>query len=74
MFRVCYGCHSGRETPGPISNPVAKLTCADGTALGRVWESKTQPDLTYNMVRAPAPVLWCGGSPVYVRARARARE
>ena len=34
---------SGGETPGPISNPEAKPTCADGTALGRVWESKTPP-------------------------------
>ena len=40
----CYGGDSGRETPGDIPNPVAKLPSADGTALGRVWESRTPPD------------------------------
>ncbi|MFC9968601.1 hypothetical protein ACFVH4_30610, partial [Nocardia ignorata] len=25
-------------------NPEAKATCADGTALDRVWESRTPPD------------------------------
>ena len=34
---------SGGETPGPIPNPEAKPTRADGTALGRVWESKLPP-------------------------------
>src|SRR5699024_9402340 len=33
------------ETPGSIPNPVAKLDCADGTALGRVWESRSPPDI-----------------------------
>ena len=37
---------SGGETPGPIPNPVAKPASADGTASGRVWESKTPPDST----------------------------
>ena len=36
---------SGRETPGPIPNPEAKPARADGTALGRVWESKLPPTL-----------------------------
>ena len=40
---------SGRETPGPISNPEAKPTCADGTALGRVWESKTPPTKNFTV-------------------------
>src|SRR5882757_8890106 len=31
------------ETPGPIPNPEAKPFSADGTALGRVWESRTLP-------------------------------
>src|SRR5882757_5513387 len=39
------------ETPGPIPNPEAKPFSADGTALGRVWESRTPP--TFN--------LCCGG-------------
>ena len=41
----CYGGHSVGETPGSIPNPVAKLDSADGTALGRVWESRTPPDI-----------------------------
>ena len=32
------------ETPGPIPNPEAKTHSADGTAPGRVWESRTPPD------------------------------
>ena len=34
------------ETPGPIPNPEAKPFSADGTALGRVWESRTLPAFT----------------------------
>jgi hypothetical protein len=34
------------ETPGPIPNPEAKTHSADGTAPGRVWESRTPPDHT----------------------------
>ncbi len=36
----CVGGDSSRETPGPIPNPEAKPGYADGTALGRVWESR----------------------------------
>ena len=36
------------ETPGPIPNPEAKPFSADGTALGRVWESRTLP--TFNLI------------------------
>ena len=32
------------ETPGPIPNPEAKTHSADGTAPGRVWESRSPPD------------------------------
>ena len=39
-----YGGHSVGETPGPIPNPEAKTHSADGTALGRVWESRSPPD------------------------------
>jgi hypothetical protein len=46
LFRDCYGGHSVGETPGPIPNPEAKAHCADGTALVRVWESRSPPDLT----------------------------
>ena len=41
-----YGGHSVGETPGPIPNPEAKTHSADGTAPGRVWESRTPPDHT----------------------------
>ena len=40
----CVGGDSSRETPGPNPNPEAKPGYADGTALGRVWESRTPPD------------------------------
>ena len=39
------------ETPGPIPNPEAKPFSADGTALGRVWESRTPP--AFNHLREP---------------------
>jgi hypothetical protein len=41
-----YGGHSAGETPGPIPNPEAKTRSADGTAPGRVWESRSPPDTT----------------------------
>ena len=41
------GGYSVGETPGPIPNPVAKTHSADGTALGRVWESKSPPESTW---------------------------
>ena len=44
----CSGGHSCEETPGPIPNPEAKLIRADGTALGRVWESRSLPN--FNVV------------------------
>ena len=44
---VCSKClsvaYSSRETPGPIPNPEAKPANADGTATGRLWESKKPP-------------------------------
>ena len=45
--KVCPVClsvaYSSRETPGPIPNPEAKPANADGTATGRLWESKKPP-------------------------------
>ena len=45
--QVCSTClsvaYSSRETPGPIPNPEAKPANADGTATGRLWESKKPP-------------------------------
>ena len=47
--RICSVClsvaYSSRETPGPIPNPEAKPANADGTATGRLWESKKPPTL-----------------------------
>jgi hypothetical protein len=43
-----YGGHSVGETPGPIPNPEAKTHSADGTAPGRVWESRSPPDTIYD--------------------------
>lgn len=44
---LCFAClsvvNSCRETPGPIPNPEAKPAHADGTATGRLWESKSPP-------------------------------
>lgn len=37
-------------TPGPFPNPEAKPIRADGTALGRVWESRSPPALIFNCV------------------------
>ena len=45
LVSSCYGGHSVEETPGSIPNPEAKLDRADGTALGRVWESRSPPDI-----------------------------
>lgn len=45
VFRKSYGGHSERETPGPIPNPEVKPFSADGTATGRLWESRTSPDI-----------------------------
>ena len=40
-----YGGHSEREIPGPIPNPEVKPFSADGTAVERLWESRTPPDI-----------------------------
>ena len=58
LFRDCYGGHSVGETPGPIPNPEAKAHCADGTALVRVWESRSPPDLTWSKRRHLLMLLW----------------
>ena len=42
---VCVGGFSVEGTPGPVPIPVAKLDCADGTAIVGLWESKTPPTL-----------------------------
>src|SRR5689334_23847446 len=52
----CFGGYSGGETPGLIPNPEAKPFSADGTALGRVWESRTPPDNFPNGATNGGPV------------------
>ena len=49
---------SGGVTPGPFPNPEAKPTCADGTAPGRVWESKSPPALKLKRKTLGAPIYW----------------
>ena len=46
-------------TPGPIPNPEAKPSSADGTALVRVWESRSPP--TFNIARDERPPPHGGG-------------
>src|SRR3954454_23995804 len=41
-----FGGHSEGEIPGSIPNPEVKPFSADGTATGRLWESRTSPDIT----------------------------
>ena len=60
---------SGGETPGPIPNPEAKPTRADGTALGRVWESKLPP--TKNFINSRLPVHTGFGSRLFFRRETR---
>ena len=47
------------ETPGYISNPEAKAHSADGTALVRVWESRSQPDIFLGVHRVVGPPFFC---------------
>ena len=54
-----YGGHSVGETPGPIPNPEAKTHSADGTAPGRVWESRSPPEHHYGQ----APTAMSGPEP-----------
>lgn len=56
---VFVGGVSGGVTPGPIPNPEAKSTSADGTALGRVWESRSPPAYIFFVGRGRLPPL-CG--------------
>src|SRR5699024_2709079 len=60
----CYGGHSVEETPGSIPNPEAKLDCADGTALGRVWESRSPPDIFTGEWRSSRTPAGCSPPPL----------
>ena len=57
-----FGGHSVEETPGLFPNPEAKLYCADGTALGRVWESRLLPNIIFS--GGVPPLVW--GCPVFL--------
>ncbi len=62
---VCVGGFSVEGTPGPVPIPVAKLDCADGTAIVGLWESKTPPTHQklniYIMVCGVRQILQGGG-------------
>src|SRR5699024_8863218 len=60
----CYGGHSVEETPGSIPNPEAKPHCADGTALGRVWESRSPPDIFTGEWRSSRTPAGCSPPPL----------
>ena len=49
------GGFSGGVTPGPFPNPEAKPVCADGTAPGRVWESRSPPAFIIVCVKCVGP-------------------
>lgn len=49
---VFVGGFSGGVTPGPFPNPEAKPACADGTAPGRVWESRSPPAFNLWLLRS----------------------
>jgi hypothetical protein len=38
-----FGDSGGEDTPGPIPNPVVKLSSADGTLLVTAWKSRSSP-------------------------------
>ena len=67
----CYGGHSIEETPGSIPNPEAKLDCADGTALGRVWESRSPPDIFTGSGGVLEPLVWvfASSTPFFLRRK-----
>src|SRR5689334_13232313 len=45
----------GGGTPGPMPNPEAKPSSADGTALARVWESRSPPTFNVNVQCGQVP-------------------
>ena len=68
---VFVGGFSGGVTPGPFPNPEAKPACADGTAPGRVWESRSPPTFALEQENM---VCWCvvRAGPPFGRGRGRA--
>ena len=82
--------NSCRETPGPIPNPEAKPAHADGTATGRLWESKSPPTPNNNnttkynkeedgipppsSLRFTSPPGWWRASSAKPRVRLKAME
>ena len=70
MVNPYYGGHSGEVTPVPIPNTEVKLSSADGTARGTVWESRSPP-VTKKRPRfnRSGGVFFGGGGAVYRRVR-----
>ena len=52
---------AARLRPVSFSNPVAKVVCADGTALGGVWESRSLPPFLFSV--CGVLVLFGAGTP-----------
>ena len=61
LFKFVGG-FSGGVTPGPFPNPEAKPACADGTAPGRVWESRSPPACNLWLLRSWLLMILCGSS------------
>ena len=51
------------KRPVYIPNPEAKPSSADGTALGRVWESRTPPDNLSEKAHPIGVALFCVSAP-----------
>ena len=67
VSKVCVGGFSVEGTPGPVPIPVAKLDCADGTAIVGLWESKTPP--THQKLNIYIICVW--GAPKSSKRRRR---
>ena len=62
------GGHSRGETPRPIPNLEAKPASADGTAPGRVWESRTPPQQPSQYSGSPETCKTVSGLPLSLHA------
>ncbi len=45
------GAFTGRATPVPIPNTAVKPSWADGTAVARLWESRSVPPYFFELTR-----------------------
>lgn len=61
-WRIFLGVSSGEGTPGPISNPVVKLSSADGTWRVTAWERRSSPSLYSSLISASQPSFFAFAS------------